>query len=208
VFRDAETREWKYVGDPTEVALVVGAMKARSARMRAVREPHLRPLGRSQAGRPDDFWTANVLEPQRLFEAAFDSDRKRMSVVYALRAAAVKDGHLFGLPVPPGCAARGLHGAAGRERGADRARARRPCVLVLSKGSAESLMHQCSFHLRREADGVRTLALAAWARAHTHECAFACAATRSRAADRGCGAGDRRKGGGARVVVYPLPVRV
>jgi Ca2+-transporting ATPase len=58
--RDEETGELKSIGDPTEVALTVAAQKA--------------GLGRS-------FWTEN-LGFQKVFERAFDSERKLMSSVF------------------------------------------------------------------------------------------------------------------------------
>ncbi|KAF9575995.1 P-type ATPase [Mortierella alpina] len=56
---DSETLEWKGVGDPTEVALVVAAQKA---------------------GFPKTYF--HDLGYSRIYEQAFDSERKVMSVVY------------------------------------------------------------------------------------------------------------------------------
>ncbi|KAL9537762.1 hypothetical protein MBANPS3_011488 [Mucor bainieri] len=56
----AITKEWKTVGDPTEIALVVASQKAQ--------------LGKS-------YWESEQ-GYQRLHEQAFDSERKLMSVVY------------------------------------------------------------------------------------------------------------------------------
>lgn len=55
-----ETKEWKSIGDPTEVALVVASQKGK--------------LGR-------DYWEAKG-GFQKIHERAFDSERKLMSVVY------------------------------------------------------------------------------------------------------------------------------
>ncbi|OAD01022.1 hypothetical protein MUCCIDRAFT_42770 [Mucor lusitanicus CBS 277.49] len=60
IARNAITKEWKTVGDPTEIALVVASQKAK--------------LGKS-------YWEAEQ-GYQRLHEQAFDSERKLMSVVY------------------------------------------------------------------------------------------------------------------------------
>lgn len=57
---NAITKEWKTVGDPTEIALVVASQKAK--------------LGKS-------YWESEQ-GYQRLHEQAFDSERKLMSVVY------------------------------------------------------------------------------------------------------------------------------
>ncbi|CEP17552.1 hypothetical protein [Parasitella parasitica] len=57
---NAVTKEWKTVGDPTEVALVVASEKAKSGK---------------------SYWESE-LGYQRIYEQAFDSDRKLMSVVY------------------------------------------------------------------------------------------------------------------------------
>jgi Ca2+-transporting ATPase len=56
---DEETQEWKAIGDPTEVALVVASEKAK--------------LGKS-------YWEQQGY--RRVFENAFDSERKLMSVIY------------------------------------------------------------------------------------------------------------------------------
>lgn len=55
-----ETNEWKTVGDPTEVALVVASQKGK--------------LGR-------DYWERKK-NYKKIYECAFDSERKLMSVVY------------------------------------------------------------------------------------------------------------------------------
>ncbi|CAO3574972.1 unnamed protein product [Mortierella alpina] len=69
---DLETLEWKGVGDPTEVALVVAAQKA---------------------GFPKTYF--HDLGYTRIYEQAFDSERKVMSVVYKapLKESSEKDGH-------------------------------------------------------------------------------------------------------------------
>jgi Ca2+-transporting ATPase len=59
---DNETQEWKAIGDPTEVALVVASERAK--------------LGKSYWGSDEQGCY------QRVFEHAFDSERKLMSVVY------------------------------------------------------------------------------------------------------------------------------
>ncbi|KAF9932968.1 P-type ATPase [Mortierella alpina] len=69
---DPETLEWKGIGDPTEVALVVAAQKA---------------------GFPKSYF--HDLGYSRIYEQAFDSERKVMSVVYKapLGSTVEKDGH-------------------------------------------------------------------------------------------------------------------
>lgn len=62
---DEETQEWSAIGDPTEVALVVASEKAK--------------MGKS-------YWESDKEQGyQRIFEQAFDSERKLMSVVYKRR---------------------------------------------------------------------------------------------------------------------------
>ncbi|KAL9558878.1 hypothetical protein PS6_001089 [Mucor atramentarius] len=60
VAMNATTKEWKTVGDPTEIALVVASQKA---------------------GLPKNYWESEQ-GYQRIHEQAFDSERKLMSVVY------------------------------------------------------------------------------------------------------------------------------
>lgn len=61
IHKDEKTGEYKSVGDPTEIALTVAAQKG--------------GLGR-------DYWTDN-LGFKKIFERAFDSERKLMSSVYS-----------------------------------------------------------------------------------------------------------------------------
>lgn len=58
-----ETSEWKTVGDPTEVALVVASEKGK--------------LGKEHWGEEEGY--------QKIYERAFDSERKLMSVVYKVK---------------------------------------------------------------------------------------------------------------------------
>jgi Ca2+-transporting ATPase len=98
--RDDKTGEWKLLGDSTEIALAIGAVR----------------------GRRDVAYWKQYLE--RIFEFAFDSDRKRMSVLCKLTDDVIKAGSLANLPLPSGA----TH-------------------VLLVKGAAETITQHCHSHL-------------------------------------------------------------
>lgn len=74
----APASQWNLMGDSTEIALAIGARRAE---------------------RSPDYWAAFL---QRIFEFAFDSDRKRMSVLCALGDHVLKTGVFASVAIPHG----------------------------------------------------------------------------------------------------------
>ncbi|KAJ1947029.1 hypothetical protein EC988_005466, partial [Linderina pennispora] len=99
VFYDEAEAQWKSIGDPTEVAMVIAAQKA--------------------GVRKREFVSADPAATLKLLvENAFDSDRKRMSVVYE---------------VP-------MHSTSGGST-------TRRCLLVAVKGAPEEVLSKCTHQL-------------------------------------------------------------
>ncbi|KAJ2707296.1 hypothetical protein FB645_000807 [Coemansia sp. IMI 203386] len=119
VFFDVESSQWSSLGDATEVALTIAAQKA------GLRKSDI--VSGAGSDKDKDKDVSSPAAPFKLLvENAFDSDRKRMSVVYELTAPAES-----------------ATSASGSKR----------CVVTLVKGAPEEILSVCSRQVAGNANG-------------------------------------------------------